>query len=84
VHPLAVHFCSIECKDEYMDRLFARSKRAALKQAKPEYERLQIIPSRRHPHASAGTKLHSHLSSTHACNAALAQRNSLNPISSTQ
>ncbi len=23
VHPLAVHFCSIECKDEYMARLFA-------------------------------------------------------------
>lgn len=22
VHPLAVHFCSIECKDEYMARLF--------------------------------------------------------------
>src|SRR2546429_9487821 len=23
VHPLAVHFCSMECKDEYMARLFA-------------------------------------------------------------
>src|SRR5205814_10030971 len=23
VHPLAIHFCSIECKDEYMARLFA-------------------------------------------------------------
>jgi len=23
VHPLAVHFCSTECKDEYMARLFA-------------------------------------------------------------
>jgi hypothetical protein len=23
VHPVAVHFCSIECKDEYMARLFA-------------------------------------------------------------
>jgi hypothetical protein len=23
VHPLAVHFCSIECKDDYMARLFA-------------------------------------------------------------
>ena len=23
VHPLAVHFCSIQCKDEYMARLFA-------------------------------------------------------------
>lgn len=23
VHPLAVHFCSIRCKDEYMARLFA-------------------------------------------------------------
>jgi len=23
VHPLAVHFCSVECKDEYMARLFA-------------------------------------------------------------
>jgi hypothetical protein len=22
VHPLAVHFCSIQCKDEYMTRLF--------------------------------------------------------------
>ncbi|MBV8477406.1 MAG: hypothetical protein JOZ36_12125 [Acidobacteria bacterium] len=22
VHPLAVHFCSIECKDDYMTRLF--------------------------------------------------------------
>ena len=22
VHPLAVHFCSIECKDKYMQRLF--------------------------------------------------------------
>jgi hypothetical protein len=23
LHPLAVHFCSIQCKDEYMDRLFS-------------------------------------------------------------
>jgi hypothetical protein len=23
VHPLAVHFCSTQCKDEYMARLFA-------------------------------------------------------------
>lgn len=23
VHPLAVHFCSIQCKDDYMARLFA-------------------------------------------------------------
>jgi len=23
VHPLAVHFCSVQCKDEYMARLFA-------------------------------------------------------------
>ena len=23
VHPLAVHFCSVECKDDYMARLFA-------------------------------------------------------------
>ena len=23
VHPLAVHFCSVECKDNYMARLFA-------------------------------------------------------------
>ena len=23
VHPLAVHFCSMECKDEYMARFFA-------------------------------------------------------------
>jgi len=23
VHPLAVHFCSLECKDNYMARLFA-------------------------------------------------------------
>jgi hypothetical protein len=23
VHPLAVHFCSLECKDRYMARLFA-------------------------------------------------------------
>jgi hypothetical protein len=23
VHPLAVHFCSTQCKDEYMTRLFA-------------------------------------------------------------
>ena len=23
VHPLAVHFCSMECKDQYMARLFA-------------------------------------------------------------
>jgi hypothetical protein len=22
LHPLAVHFCSIQCKDEYMSRLF--------------------------------------------------------------
>lgn len=22
VHPLAVHFCSVECKDDYMERLF--------------------------------------------------------------
>ena len=22
VHPLAVHFCSLECKDDYMERLF--------------------------------------------------------------
>jgi hypothetical protein len=23
LHPLAVHFCSTQCKDEYLDRLFA-------------------------------------------------------------
>jgi hypothetical protein len=23
IHPLAVHFCSVECKDNYMARLFA-------------------------------------------------------------
>ncbi len=23
LHPLVVHFCSVQCKDEYMDRLFA-------------------------------------------------------------
>jgi hypothetical protein len=23
LHPLAVHFCSVQCKDEYMDRVFA-------------------------------------------------------------
>lgn len=23
VHPLAVHFCSVQCKDDYMARLFA-------------------------------------------------------------
>ena len=23
LHPLAVHFCSVQCKDEYMARLFA-------------------------------------------------------------
>jgi hypothetical protein len=23
LHPLAVHFCSLECKDDYMARLFA-------------------------------------------------------------
>jgi len=23
VHPLAVHFCSVQCKDEYMAKLFA-------------------------------------------------------------
>jgi hypothetical protein len=23
VHPLAVHFCSVQCKDEYIARLFA-------------------------------------------------------------
>jgi hypothetical protein len=22
VHPLAIHFCSVECKDRYMERLF--------------------------------------------------------------
>src|SRR5438552_4928144 len=26
VHPLAIHFCSMECKDEYMARLFAPQK----------------------------------------------------------
>jgi hypothetical protein len=24
LHPLAVHFCSIQCKDEYMARLFGK------------------------------------------------------------
>lgn len=23
VHPLAIHFCSVQCKDDYMARLFA-------------------------------------------------------------
>jgi hypothetical protein len=23
LHPLAVHFCSVQCKDEYLSRLFA-------------------------------------------------------------
>src|SRR5215472_17763472 len=28
LHPLAVHFCSVQCKDEYMDRLFVAHPRA--------------------------------------------------------
>ena len=28
LHPLAVHFCSVQCKDEYMDRLFVAHSRA--------------------------------------------------------
>ena len=38
VHPLAVHFCSIECKDEYMARLFAPEgpvKQVAVERAAP-------------------------------------------------
>lgn len=30
VHPLAVHFCSIQCKDDYMARLFAPEASAEL------------------------------------------------------
>jgi len=27
VHPLAVHFCSVQCKDDYMTRLFGSTPR---------------------------------------------------------
>ena len=53
VHPLAVHFCSVECKDKYMERLFgpdataeevvverAAPVQAVVQRVKPTTERL--------------------------------------------
>jgi hypothetical protein len=48
VHPLAVHFCSIECRDEYMARLFASEgsvKEVVVERAAP-VERT-VVPEKR-------------------------------------
>jgi hypothetical protein len=51
VHPLAVHFCSIECKDEYMARLFAPEgpvKEVVIERAAPtEVIVEQVVPEKR-------------------------------------
>jgi hypothetical protein len=51
VHPLAVHFCSIECKDEYMARLFAPEvpiKEVVVERAAPvEVVVEQVVPEKR-------------------------------------
>ena len=51
VHPLAVHFCSIECKDEYMARLFAPEvpvKEVVVERAAPiEVVVEQVVPDKR-------------------------------------
>jgi len=51
VHPLAVHFCSIECKDEYMARLFAPEvpiKEVVVERAAPvEVVVERVVPDKR-------------------------------------
>ena len=51
VHPLAVHFCSVECKDDYMARLFAPeapAKEVVLERAAPiEVVVEHAVPERR-------------------------------------
>jgi hypothetical protein len=47
VHPLAVHFCSIECKDEYMARLFAPEgpiKQVVVERAAPTEVIVERVP----------------------------------------
>jgi hypothetical protein len=64
IHPLAVHFCSVECKDNYMARLFAPDataevivERSALEEAEemvitttPLAEVPRIIPAKTRMH----------------------------------
>ena len=51
VHPLAVHFCSVQCKDEYMARLFAPEvpiKEVVVERAAPvEVVVEQVVPDNR-------------------------------------
>src|SRR6266705_4375115 len=51
VHPLAIHFCSMECKDEYMARLFAPQasvKEVVVERAAPvEVVVEQVVPEKR-------------------------------------
>ncbi len=51
VHPLAIHFCSMECKDEYMARLFAPQasvKEVVVERAAPvEIVVEQVVPEKR-------------------------------------
>ena len=47
VHPLAVHFCSIECKDEYTARLFAPEapvKEVVVERAAPAVVIERVVP----------------------------------------
>ena len=43
---LAVHFCCVECKDKYMDKLFSQAKAASVK---PEIEEEPEVVLRREP-----------------------------------
>src|SRR5438876_11233549 len=50
VHPLAVHFCSMECKDEYMARLFAAEvpvKEVVVERAAPTEVIVERVPEKR-------------------------------------
>ena len=51
IHPLAVHFCSMECKDQYMTRLFAPEvpvKEVVVERAAPiEVVVEQVVPDKR-------------------------------------
>ena len=48
VHPLAVHFCSVECKDNYMARLFApeaTAEQVVVGSALEEVEEVRTAPT---------------------------------------
>jgi hypothetical protein len=57
VHPLAVHFCSEECKDDYMARLFSdRPALASDAVVKTEIRVARKAPAKTRRSASSGAK----------------------------